>query len=165
VAHSPQPRQLRCHVDASSSSRNRHPRDGSLRRPRRLLRAESSRRRARAQPSGRGFGQWSRTCRPNFAVGPTQLRAHAGAIRLICLGAGGFWLVDDGVEPSLDDILDLSGVQPRNPRTNASIAKATIENWPEDPSRFVVELVMVSIAHPCRSAAPLRGRSGRSRCG
>jgi hypothetical protein len=73
----------------------------------------------------------------------------ASESRLVCLGAEGFWLVDDGVEPSLDHILDLSGVEPRNPRTNASVAKATIENWPEDPSRFAVELVMVSIAHPC----------------
>jgi hypothetical protein len=78
---------------------------------------------------------------------------NADETRLVCLGAEGFWLVDGGVKPSLDHILDLSDVEPRNPRTNASIAKATIENWPEDPSRFVVELVMVSIAHPCPAAA------------
>jgi hypothetical protein len=53
------------------------------------------------------------------------------------------------VQPSLDHILDLSDVAPRNPRTNASLAKGVIENWPDDPSRFAVELVMVSIAHPC----------------
>jgi hypothetical protein len=74
---------------------------------------------------------------------------NAVEARLVCLGAEGFWLVDGGVEPSLDHILDLSEVKPRNPRTNASIAKATVETWPDDPSQFVVELVMVSIAHPC----------------
>lgn len=73
----------------------------------------------------------------------------AAETRLICIGANGFWLVNGGVKPSLDHILDLSEVEPRNPRTNASIAKGTIENWPEDPSRFAIKLVMVSMAHPC----------------
>lgn len=74
---------------------------------------------------------------------------NAAELRLVCLGAQGFWLVEDGAGPSLDHILDLSDVKPRNPRTNASIAKATIENWPDDPARFAVQLAMVSIAHPC----------------
>jgi hypothetical protein len=78
-----------------------------------------------------------------------EMLDNAADARLVCLGAEGFWIVDGGVEPSLDHILDLSDVEPRNPRTNASIAKATIENWPDDPSKFAVELVMVSIAHPC----------------
>lgn len=78
-----------------------------------------------------------------------EMLDNAAEARLVCLGAEGFWLVDGGVEPSLDHILDLSDVEPQNPRTNASIAKATIETWPGDPSLFAVELVMVSIAHPC----------------
>lgn len=67
----------------------------------------------------------------------------------ICLGAEGFWLEDDGYRPSLEYILDLSEVRPRNPRTNASIALKAIESWPEDPSRFAVEVVMTSAAYPC----------------
>lgn len=95
-------------------------------------------------------------------AGPVTKREHmsvadavaalqsAGDTRQICLGAEGFWLEDDGgYRPSLDHVLDLSEVQPRNPRTNASIALKAVESWPEDPSRFAVELVMVSSAYPC----------------
>lgn len=60
-----------------------------------------------------------------------QMLDDAGETHMVCLGAEGFWLVDGGVLPSLDHILDLSEVKPRSPRTNASIAKATIENWPK----------------------------------
>ncbi len=67
----------------------------------------------------------------------------------MCLGAEGFWRVAGQRQPSHDHILDLSDVRPRNPRTNASAALAVIEAWPDDPSRFEVELVLVSDAHPC----------------
>lgn len=73
----------------------------------------------------------------------------AGESRLICLGAEGFWLEPGGHRPSLDHILDLSEVTPRNPSTNGSIALKAIESWPDDPSRFAIELVMVSTAYPC----------------
>lgn len=73
----------------------------------------------------------------------------AALTRMVCLGAEGFWLIDGGVKPSLEHILDLSDVAPRNPRTNASIAKAEIETWPSDPAEFGIELVMISTAHPC----------------
>lgn len=78
-----------------------------------------------------------------------QMLENATAARELCLGAKGFWLVDGSVVPSLDHVLDLSDSEAPDPRTNASIAKAAIENWPDDPSQFAVELVMVSMAHPC----------------
>lgn len=74
----------------------------------------------------------------------------AGSSNSICLGAKGFWLSETGnVEPSIDHILDLSSVTGRSPRTNASLALAVIEKWPEGPSRFAVELVMTPDAYPC----------------
>jgi hypothetical protein len=109
-----------------------------------------------------------------------QMLDNAAETRQVCLGAEGFWLVEGGVEPSRDHILDLSEVEPRNPHTNASIAKATIEHWPDDPSRFAVELEMVrspTPAHaadtspsmsrpvPTRSAPLVSGRTTLSSCG
>lgn len=75
--------------------------------------------------------------------------SQARESRLICLGADGFWLSDNDVRPSLDHILDLSSVTGRGPETNASLAMSVIETWPDDPTIFAVELVMVSDAHPC----------------
>ncbi len=74
---------------------------------------------------------------------------NAAEARQICLGAAGFWLDSDGHRPSREHILDLSAVSPRDPRTNASIALRAIEQWPDDPRRFAVELVLVSTGHPC----------------
>jgi hypothetical protein len=79
-----------------------------------------------------------------------SLLRNAGNSNSICLGAEGFWLLGDGqVEPSREHILDLSSVTGRSPRTNASLALAVIEKWPEDPSRFAVELVMTPDAYAC----------------
>lgn len=74
---------------------------------------------------------------------------RAGNAREICLGARGFWVEPEGNRQSPDHVVDLTEVQPRNPRTNAWAALAAIDDWPDEPDRFAVELQMVSSAHPC----------------
>jgi hypothetical protein len=78
-----------------------------------------------------------------------ELLSEAVQNRLVCLRATGLVPTGTEVVPSRDHVLDLSTVVGRGPRTNASLAMAVIETWPGDPAVFIVELEMISDAHPC----------------